>query len=57
MDHKFTKMDQKINNNLPKNYQNRQNMTDVRSDVRADVLNPMMLINCKVFNTAELIHI
>ena len=33
-------------------------MTDVRADVRADVLNPMMFINCNVFNTkAELIHL
>ena len=35
-----------------------QDKTDVRADVRADVLNPMMFIKCNVFNTkAELIHL
>ena len=48
---------QKITKKLPNIYQNRQNMTDVRADVRADVLNPMF-IRCSGFNTiAELIHL
>ena len=38
--------------------QDKQDKTDVRADVRADVLNPMIFIKCNVFNTkAELIHL
>ena len=42
-----------MTNNLPKIYQNRQNMTYVR----ADVLNPMMFINSNVLNTKESLYI
>ena len=35
-----------------------QDKTDIRADVRADVLNKLMVIKCNVFNTkAEIIRL
>ena len=54
----YQQITKKNTSNLPKIYKNRQNLTDVRADDRADVLNKMLFIKCNVFITkTELIHL
>ena len=52
------KLTKKYQQCYQKNTKTDKTLTDIRADIRADVLNPIMFINCNVFNTKEeLIHL